>query len=77
VLNTPGTIDADYRGEVGGILANLGDKPFKVTRGDRVAQMVIAPVSRASLAETDTLPKSRRDKGGFGHTDASAENTSP
>jgi dUTP pyrophosphatase len=77
VLNTPGTIDADYRGEVGVILANLGDKPFKVTRGDRVAQMVIAPVSRASLAETDTLPKSRRDKGGFGHTDASAENTSP
>ena len=69
VLNTPGTIDADYRGEVGVILANLGDRPYKVTRGDRIAQMVIAPVSRATLVETDTLPKSGRDEGGFGHTD--------
>jgi dUTP pyrophosphatase len=69
VLNTPGTIDADYRGEVGVILANMGDKPFTVTRGDRIAQMVIAPVSRAALAETDTLPESGRDEGGFGHTD--------
>jgi dUTP pyrophosphatase len=69
VLNTPGTIDADYRGEVGVILANLGDQPFTVSRGDRIAQMVIAPVSRAILTETDTLPKSGRDKGGFGHTD--------
>ena len=69
VLNTPGTIDADYRGEVGVILANMGGQPFTVTRGDRIAQMVIAPVSRATLAETDTLPDSRRDAGGFGHTD--------
>jgi dUTP pyrophosphatase len=69
VLNTPGTIDADYRGEVGVILANLGDRPFTVTRGDRIAQMVIAPVSKANLAETDTLPESKRNAGGFGHTD--------
>jgi len=68
LLNTPGTVDADYRGEIGVILVNLGDAPFTISRGDRIAQMVIVPVCKAVLAETDTLPESRRDKGGFGHT---------
>ena len=68
VLNAPGTIDPDYRGEIGVVLVNLGDQPFTISRGDRVAQLVIAPVCRAILAETDTLPDSRRDEGGFGHT---------
>ena len=68
LLNTPGTIDADYRGEIGVIVVNLGDAPFTISRGDRIAQMVIVPVCRAVLAETDSLPESRRDKRGFGHT---------
>lgn len=68
LLNSPGTIDADYRGEIGVILINLGKEPFTVSRGDRIAQMVIAPVCKAKLAETDTLPGSDRGKGGFGHT---------
>jgi dUTP pyrophosphatase len=68
LLNSPGTIDADYRGEIGVILINLGKDPFAVRRGDRIAQMVIAPVSKAKLTETDDLPGSDRDKGGFGHT---------
>ena len=68
LLNSPGTIDADYRGEIGVILINLGKEPFVVRRGDRIAQMVIAPVSKAKLTETDDLPGSERGKGGFGHT---------
>ena len=68
LLNSPGTVDADYRGEVGVILINLGKEPFTVSRGDRIAQMVIAPVCKATLAEADALPGSDRGKGGFGHT---------
>ena len=66
--NTPGTIDADYRGEVRGILANLSDTEFVVKRGMRVAQMVIAPVTRAAVAEVAELPETARGIGGFGHT---------
>jgi dUTP pyrophosphatase len=68
VLNSPGTIDADYRGEVKVILVNLGDKPFAVTRGMRIAQMVVAPVSRLEWSVTDTLPETARGAGGFGST---------
>ena len=68
VLNGPGTIDEDYRGEVGVVLANLGDSPFTVSRGMRVAQLVIAPVARAHCAEVRRLPKSARGAGGFGST---------
>jgi len=68
VLNTPGTIDADYRGEVKVILANLGDEPFTVTRGMRIAQMVIAPVVQAALDTVEILPDSERGEGGFGST---------
>jgi dUTP pyrophosphatase len=66
VLNSPGTIDADYRGEVGVILINHGDTPFHITRGDRIAQMVIAPVSQAMWKEVDELSDSARGEGGFG-----------
>lgn len=68
VLNAPGTIDSDYRGTVGVILVNLGEDPFLIGRGDRIAQMVIAPVTRASLRPTDDLCESERGDGGFGHT---------
>lgn len=68
VLNTPGTIDADYRGEVKVILINLGDAPFTVSRGMRIAQMVIAPVTRAAIVESDLLPETTRGTGGFGST---------
>lgn len=68
LLNTPGTIDADYRGEVQVILANLGDAQFEVTRGLRIAQLVIAPVVRVAVAEADTLPETTRGAGGFGST---------
>lgn len=67
-LNTPGTIDSDYRGEVKVILANLGDTPFPIARGDRIAQLVPAPVQRATLIETDTLDDTARGSGGFGST---------
>ena len=67
-LNTPGTIDSDYRGEVKVILANLGDTPFPVARGDRIAQLVPAVVQRASLAEVDDLDDTARGTGGFGST---------
>jgi len=66
VLNSPGTIDADYRGEVGVILINHGDTPFHIARGDRIAQMVIAPVSHAIWKDMDDLPDSTRGEGGFG-----------
>ena len=68
VLNSPGTIDADYRGEVGVILINHGREPFTVSRGARIAQMVIAPVTQARWSETDTLPDTARGAGGFGST---------
>jgi len=67
-LNTPGTIDADYRGEVKVILANLGDAPFEIVRGERVAQLVPAAVQRAAFAEVDDLDDTARGAGGFGST---------
>ncbi|MGH6928401.1 MAG: dUTP diphosphatase [Dongiaceae bacterium] len=73
VLNSPGTIDADYRGEIGVILVNLGDDPYAVRRGDRIAQLVIAPFVRAAWAATDRLPPSERAGGGFGSTGISSE----
>ncbi len=68
VVNAPGTIDADYRGEVKVALINLGPDPVTIQRGDRVAQLVIAPVTRVELAEVPELPASQRGAGGFGHT---------
>ena len=68
VLNTPGTVDADYRGELKVILNNLGKDSFTVERGMRIAQMVIAPVIQAELKETDTLPNTKRGESGFGST---------
>lgn len=68
VLNTPGTIDCDYRGEVKVILVNLGEKAFVVQRGERIAQMVIAPVTRAALQEVSTTRATSRGAGGFGST---------
>ena len=68
VLNTPGTVDADYRGEVKVILINLGDTAFEIERGMRIAQMVIAPVTQAAFAEVDELPETARGTGGFGST---------
>lgn len=67
-LNTPGTIDSDYRGEVKIILANLGAEPFEVVRGERIAQLVPAPVQRAVLDEVDDLDDTARGSGGFGST---------
>ncbi|MEG8041554.1 dUTP diphosphatase [Sphingomonas faeni] len=67
-LNTPGTIDSDYRGEVKVILANLGQAPFEIARGDRIAQLVPAVVLRATLAEVATLDDTSRGTGGFGST---------
>jgi dUTP pyrophosphatase len=68
VLNAPGTIDADYRGEVGVILVNHGGEDVVVTRGMRIAQLVVAPVTRAALDVRDALPGSARGSGGFGST---------
>lgn len=68
LVNTPGTIDADYRGEVGVIVINHGAEPFTVDRGMRVAQMVIAPVTQAAWLETDNLSDTARGAGGFGST---------
>lgn len=67
-LNTPGTIDSDYRGEVKVILANLGAEPFEVRRGERIAQLVPAPVLRAAFREVDALDSTERGAGGFGST---------
>lgn len=67
-LNTPGTIDSDYRGEVKVILANLGAQPFEVRRGERIAQLVPAPVLRAAFREVDELDSTDRGAGGFGST---------
>ena len=71
VLNTPGTIDADYRGEIGVILINHGREPFTITRGARIAQMIVAPVSMVKWKETDTLSDTDRGAGGFGSTGVS------
>lgn len=68
MLNTPGTIDADYRGEVKVLAVNLGDKPFVINHGDRVAQMVIAPVTQAQVEEVNRLSDTARGEGGFGST---------
>ncbi len=68
LLNAPGTIDSDYRGEVGVILVNLGREPYTIHRGDRIAQMIVAPVVQAEWEEREELPETRRNSGGFGHT---------
>ena len=68
VLNTPGTIDSDYRGEVKVILVNLGTEPFTIEPGSRIAQMIVAPVTRATLVEAEDLSDSARGTGGFGST---------
>ena len=68
VLNTPGTIDADYRGEIKVILINLGSEPFKIEKGLRIAQMVICPIVKAQLEEVDDLNETERGDGGFGST---------
>jgi dUTP pyrophosphatase len=68
LLNSPGTIDADYRGEIGVLAINLGQEPIVIRRGDRIAQLVIAEVPRVSLEIVVQLPETRRGGGGFGHT---------
>ena len=68
VLNTPGTIDSGYRGEVGVILFNTSSEAFPVRKGDKIAQLVIAPVTQAEVAETDTIDETDRGEGGFGST---------
>jgi len=68
LVNSPGTIDSDYRGPVQVIVVNLGQEPFIVRRGDRIAQLVIAPVVHVSIEEADDLPDTERGDGGFGHT---------
>jgi len=68
VLNSPGTIDADYRGEIGVVLVNLGEDTFTVTRGMRIAQMIVAPVARVAINEVAVLPSTERGAGGFGST---------
>ena len=68
VLNTPGTIDSDYRGEIKIILINLGKKSFDIKSGDRIAQIIICPISKAKFKEVKQLPKTTRGKGGFGST---------
>ena len=68
VLNTPGTIDSGYRGEIGVILVNLGEADFTVRKGDKIAQLVIAPVTQPEIVETETLDETDRGAGGFGST---------
>jgi dUTP pyrophosphatase len=68
VLNSPGTVDEDYRGEIKVILINLGSEPVTLRRGERVAQLVVAPVAQVQIAQDDELPASRRGTGGFGST---------
>ena len=74
VLNSPGTIDSDYRGEVRIILANLGQAPFEVRRGERIAQLVVSPVTRATFVEVNEVSDTLRGKGGFGSTGKAAAN---
>ena len=71
IINSPGTIDSDYRGEVKIALINMGDAPFVINRGDRIAQMVIKKVYQAQLKVVDTLSQTDRSSGGFGHTGVS------
>jgi dUTP pyrophosphatase len=68
IVNGPGTIDSDYRGEIGILLINFGKEPFTIRDGERVAQMVVSQVYRATLIEVDDLPETSRQGGGFGHT---------
>ena len=68
IINGPGTIDSDYRGEIGVLLINFGNEPFTIRDGDRIAQMVISRVYRASCEEVGELPSTQRQGGGFGHT---------
>lgn len=68
MVNSPGTIDADYRGEIMVLLINLGQEPFTVNRGDRIAQLVVAPVTRVTWEEVESLDETERGSGGFGHT---------
>lgn len=68
VLNSPGTIDADYRGEINVLLVNLGREAFTIRRGERIAQMIVAPVTRVELARVDSLSATTRGDGGFGST---------
>jgi dUTP pyrophosphatase len=68
LLNSPGTVDSDYRGEIGVILVNHGDRPFTIRSGDRIAQMVIGPISRVQWIEVEVLDDTDRGPGGFGHT---------
>jgi dUTP pyrophosphatase len=68
LINAPGTIDSDYRGELKVILVNLGSEPLMIQPGDRIAQLIIAPVSRATLLEVEELASTNRGDGGFGHT---------
>jgi len=70
LLNSPGTIDADYRGEIAVILVNLGDAPVVIERGERIAQLVVQRLPEVGLVEVDALPDSERGPGGFGHTGA-------
>jgi len=73
LLNAPGTIDSDYRGEIKAILINLGESVFTVTRGMKIAQLVLARVKHADIEEADTLPETRRGEGGFGSTGMKVE----
>ena len=68
VLNSPGTVDADYRGEINVLLVNLGTEPFTIRRGERIAQMIVAPVTRVELTRADSLSATTRGSGGFGST---------
>ncbi len=68
MVNTPGTIDSDYRGEIGLIMINLGDEPFRIRSGERLAQLVICKIERAELFESETLDATARGEGGFGST---------
>jgi len=68
IVNGPGTIDSDYRGEIGALLINFGNEAFTIRNGDRIAQMVICQVFQPILEEVDDLPPTRRPEGGFGHT---------
>jgi dUTP pyrophosphatase len=68
ILNAPGTIDADYRGEIVVLLVNLGEEPYTINSGDRIAQLVIAPVTRGDFEEATELSTTDRGDGGFGHT---------
>jgi dUTP diphosphatase len=68
LLNTPGTVDSDYRGEIRLVVVNLGEAPFTIRRGDRIGQMVVARIAPVRLEEVEELPPTARDAGGFGHT---------